>query len=128
MRRLPRRGQQLLFRRTARRQHAFAVAADHGEHAVEQVAQIVAEIVGIAAQQALGGEVAVLAEGHLPQLVVAQRVGGARLRAPRLPRQLGDHWLGPGRLLAARLADLLAPHRPEAVGGDLLRERQPDRH
>ncbi len=53
---------------------ATPVACDHGQNAVQQVAQVVGQVVRVAAQERLARELAVLAERHFPQHIVAQRV------------------------------------------------------
>ena len=62
------------------RHDAVAVAPDHAHDAVQQVAQLVGELAGVAGLEALGGERAVLAEADLAHQVVAQRVDPVRPR------------------------------------------------
>ena len=90
----------------------------HRERAVEQVAEIVAEVRLVALEQRLVSEVAVAAERVLAQHEVAQRIDA----------ELG----GDGDRVDARrrhrLRDLLALHRQVAVAEDLLGRRQPGAH
>ena len=62
------------------RHDPVAVAADHADDAVQEVAELVGELPRVARLEALGGEGAVLAEAHLAREVVAQRVDAV---APR---------------------------------------------
>ena len=58
-----------------RRHRPVAVAPDHRQRAVGEVAQLVGQLGLVAALEGLGGDRAVLAEGDVAQQVVAQGVG-----------------------------------------------------
>ena len=89
-----------------------AVLVHHAERAVEQVAEIVGQLGVVAADERLVGEVAVGAERHLAQQVVAERVDADVVG--QLER-IDD--------VAERLGHLLAVDGPPAVRED--RRRQP---
>ena len=60
-------------------QRAVKVLFNHGHRAADQVAQVVGQVDVDALDEALVGEVAVAAEGELPEQVVAQGVHAVAL-------------------------------------------------
>ncbi len=88
--------------------HAVPVPADHADHPVEQVAELVGQFLGVAGLEALGGERAVLAEAHLARQVVAQRVDAV----PLDEREGVDHVAGGLAHLLAALEDVAVDHQP----------------
>ena len=91
---------------------AFAIAADHGQRAAGEIAQAVGEVAVVAREQGVVAEIAVLAERHVAQQVVAQRIDadGARDR------------LGVGDV-AFGFAHLLLIEKQPAVRENTLRQR-----
>ena len=99
------------------RHRPVAVAPDHRQRAVGEIAQLVGQLGVVAALEGLGRDRAVLAEGDVAQQVVAQGVG---------PEALDD--LERVEHVAQRLAHLLAVHQQVAVDEDVLGHRQVGRH
>ena len=91
---------------------AFAIAADHGQRATGEIAQAVGEVAVVAGEQGVVAEIAVLAEGHVAQQVIAQRVDADGA---------GDG-LGVSDI-AFGFAHLLLLEKQPAVGEDTLRQR-----
>ncbi len=96
---------------------AAAVGVDHLERAVDQVAELVAQLRVVARLEALVGELGVLAQDHLAQQVVAQRVGAEFLDIGR----------GVDERAGVGLADL-ARLQPPAVDEQVARQFEVQGH
>ena len=111
---------------------AAALGGDHGGDPRHEVAQVVGQVRVVTGDDALVGEVAVTAEGHVAQQVVAQRVD-AEVVGQGQRRHVGDVERR-GAFAAGqprrdhRLAELLPAHQQVAVDEDLGRRLQAGRH
>ena len=91
---------------------AFAITADHGQGAAGEIAQAVGEVAVVAREQGVVAEIAVLAEGHVAQQVIAQGIDADGAR----------DGLGVSDI-AFGFAHLLLIEKQPAVGEDTLRQR-----
>ena len=94
-----------------------ALAAHHRRYARQEVAEVVGQVGVVAGQHALPGEVAVLAEGGVPEEVVAIRVDA----------EIGDQLRG-SDLVELGLRHLLAADKEPAVGEHTAGQLQACRH
>ena len=90
-----------------------AVPMNHRRRAAHQVAEIVGEVGVVPRQERFVGEAGVLAEDHLAQHEVAERVEAEPVDVVLRPDDV-----------AHRLGHLRAVHQPPAVADELARERQ----